>query len=347
VGNVPVSAVKNITIPVISGDGVGPELVESARLCLEAVGRATGTRFTFVECLAGYAAYSKTGDALPEETVAAMKDAPATLLGAISTKDCPSPSPMGRMRKALGYFIDIRHCLSLPGSPRPGVDLIFVRECSEGFLPDRNMYMGVGEFMPTPDVALSVRVITRQKSEQIARSAYEYARKHGRKRVTVAHKSTVFGMGCGLFSAAAREQARAFEGIEITEETPDNLARSLVIAPEKYDIILTTNLFGDILSEVAGAHVGDLVPILNASDETALLYPGHGPLKQLAGKNRVNPMGMLYTASMLLHWLDLRDEAGILDRALASCNNAAPGSSSMLPAGTTTCDVVRAVANSI
>ena len=341
------SRLNEIEIPVIPGDGVGPELIEAAISCLDALGGLTGKAFSFPRYAAGYAAYSEKGAALPEETLAGMRKHPATLMGAISSKDCPRPSPMGQMRKALEFYADIRPCVSLPGSPRPGVDILIVRECSEGFLPDRNMYAGVGEFMPSPDVALSVRVITREKSAQIARVAYELAKKQGRRKVTIAHKAVVFSLGCGLFREAALSEAARYPEIETTEEHVDVLAGHLVTEPENYDVILTTNLFGDILSEVAAAQVGSLAPIVNVGRETALFYPGHGPLKQLAGRKKANPTGILSAAALLLHWLELGEEGERLDRALACSMSPELGCALELPEGLSTDDIVNKVIESL
>jgi 3-isopropylmalate dehydrogenase len=341
------SSINEIIIPIIPGDGVGPELTEAAKLCMEAVSKVAGSRITFKEYIAGHSAYIKTGNPLPEATIKAMKNSPATLLGAISTKDCPPPSPVGQMRKLLGLFADIRHCLSVPGSPRMDIDLVIVRECSEGFLSDRNMFVGSGEFMPSPDVAISVRVVTRQKCDEIARVAYEYAKKNGRKKITLVHKGVVFPLSCGLFRERALEQARLYPDIETEEMSPDALAGSLVLEPERYDIILTTNLFGDIISDVAAAQVGNLVPIVNAGKDAAVFYPSHGPMKHLAGQQKVNPLSMLHTASMMFHWLGLHREGDIFDKALSSCNSSTICSSPVLPAGTVTSEVVQAVINSI
>ncbi|MEW6671928.1 MAG: isocitrate/isopropylmalate family dehydrogenase [Thermodesulfobacteriota bacterium] len=332
-----------LRIPVIPGDGVGPELIEAVRPCIEAVCRKTGTGITFEEYRAGYSAYRQTGNPLPEETITAMKNSQATLIGAITAKGCPPPSPVGQLRKKLDLFADIRHCFSVPGSPRTGIDLVMVRECSEGFLSDRNMFFGNGEFMPTPDVVTSVRVITRQKCDAIASLAYAYAQKHGRKKVTVVHKNAVFPLGCGLFRERALEQARLYPEIETEEMFPDMLARELVVAPERFDVILTTNLFGDILSEVVAAQVGNLVPMINAGRNTAMLYPTHGPMMQLAGQQKINPMGMLYTASMMFHWLGLQKEGDLLDRALGDCDNQFISNALVLSGGLKTPDVVKAV----
>jgi len=341
------SADSEIRIPIIPGDGVGPELTDAVLPCVEAVCRVTGARITFAEYRAGYSAYTETGNPLPEETITAMKNAPATLIGAITAKGCPPPSPVGQMRKILGLFADIRHCFSVNGSPRMGIDLVVVRECSEGFLSDRNMFSGTGEFMPTPDVVTSVRVITRQKCDDIASLAYAYAKKHGRKKVTVVHKNAVFPLGCGLFREIALEHARINPEIETEEIFPDALARELVVNPEQFDVILTTNMFGDILSEVAAAQVGNLVPMINAGSNTSVFYPTHGVMNHLVGQQKVNPMGMLYTVSMMFHWLGLEKEGRLLDRALSDYSKSPLSNSLELPQGSITPDVTRTIVDSI
>jgi 3-isopropylmalate dehydrogenase len=338
---------NRIEVPLLSGDGVGPELADVARICIKAVARVTDTPITLVEYPVGYSAYLKTGSALPEETIQAMRHAPATLLAAMATKDCPPPSPMGQMRNVLGLFADIRHCVSVSGSLRPDINLIFVRECSEGFLADRNMVRGSGEFMPTPDMVLSVRVITREKCSQIAKLAFEYARDHGRKKITMAHKNVVFSLGCGLFRECVLEQARDYPEIVVEEELVDGLAGNLAVTPERYDMILTTNLFGDILADVAAAQVGNIVPIINASKDTALFYSALHPLNEIAGKQRINPIGMIRTVSMMLHWLKLHPAGRLLDNALSACENAALGKSFVLPAGITTSQVTESIVRSI
>jgi 3-isopropylmalate dehydrogenase len=341
------NSANRIEVPLLSGDGVGPELADVARICIKAVAAVADAPVTLVEYPVGYSAYLKTGSALPEETIQAMRNAPATLLAAMATKDCPPPSPMGQMRNLLGLFADIRHCVSGPGSLRPNINLILIRECSEGFLADRNMFRGSGEFMPTPDMVLSMRVITREKCDQIAKLAFEYARNHGRKKIRIAHKTVVFSLGCGLFRESVLAQARDYPEIVAEEESVDSLAGNLVTQPEQYDIILTTNLFGDILGDVAAAQVGKGVPIINASKDTALFYPSHGALKEMAGKQNVNPLGMMRTVSAMLHWLKLHPAARLLDHALSACDNAALGKSFILPTGITTSGVTEIIVRSI
>ncbi len=343
----PSGSTEELKIPLISGDGVGPELAEVARLCIDAVGSASSRKIRLIECPAGYSAYIKTGNPLPEETIHAMRRSPATLLAAISGKNCPPPSPTGQMRKLLGYFADIRHFLSGDGPSRPGFDLVIVRECSEGFLSDRNMFQGSGEFMPSQDVVLSVRVITREKCDQIAQVAFSYARDHGRRKITIAHKNVVFPLGCGLFIERVLEQARNYPEISVEEEFVDGLARNLVVHPEQYDVILTTNLFGDILADVIAAQVGNLIPIINASQSTALFYPAHGALSLLAGKQKINPVAMIRTVSMMLNWLKEKKAGDLLNKALATYEHSVLGKSLELPAEMTTREVASSILKSI
>ena len=335
-------------IPLLPGDGVGPELAAAARTCIDAVNGVAKTGIALIEYPIGYSAYTTTGHALPEATLAAVRHAPATLLAAISTTQCPPPSPMGQLRKQLALFADVRRCVSGPGSLRCGVDVVMFRECSEGFLADRNMHLGAGEFMPTPDVALSVRVVTRDKSDRIARLAFEYARDHGRRKVTVAHKKVVFALGCGLFLDSVREQARGFPELVVEQELVDSLAANLVAHPERYDMVLTTNLFGDILADVAAAQVGaPTVPIVNANDDISVFCPTHDAFDAIAGQQRINPLPMLHTVRAMLTWLSLDQAALVLGRAVAACADAALQQSWILPQSMTTQDVTGAVVRSI
>jgi len=340
-------AVTRYGIPLLPGDGVGPELAEAARACIDAINSAGDAIIELTEYAVGYAAYRGEGNALPDRTFDAMRSAPATLLAALSVKECPPPSIMGQIRQRLELFADIRHCVSGPGSLRPKIDLVMFRECSEGFLSDRNMFKGAGEFMPSPDVALSVRVVTREKCERIAGLAFEYARSRGRKRITVAHKDVVFSLGCGLFRQSIFAQAVRYPEISVDEELVDDLAGHLVAYPERYDMILTTNLFGDILADVAAAQVGSMVPIVNAGNDVALFCPLHSAHTDIAGKQQVNPFGMLRTVAALLRWLGLTPAAGRLDRALAACATATLNTSLRLPAGITTSQVTQGVVDAI
>ncbi len=298
---------KEHAIALLPGDGVGPELIEAARCVLERAKKRSGEfRLSFHEYPFGQKAYDDCGQALPEATLAGIKQSSATLLGAVSVARIPSPSPVGFLRKELNLYADVRPVRSFQGawSLKPDIDLVCIRENTEGFLADRSLYKGYGEFMPTPDLVMSLRVITRQASENIANFAFSYARKNQRKKITVLHKAAVLKEGCGFFLNIVREIGRNYPDIELTDEYIDSAANNLIAKPESYDILLTTNLFGDIISDEAAALVSSLVPTANIGPTNALFMPiNHNPRPQDAGRGVVNPLGTILCAGMLLEHL--------------------------------------------
>ncbi|MGH7824558.1 MAG: isocitrate/isopropylmalate family dehydrogenase, partial [Candidatus Binatia bacterium] len=220
-------------------------------------------------------------------------------------------------------YANIRPSRSLPGVKAlyDGVDLVIVRENNEGMQPDRNMYRG-GEFMPTPDVALSTRVITRRGSERIARTAFEIARGRGaarrgleqqhpcgdRPRVTIIHKRSVFKLTCGLFADTAMAVAGEFPDVDVDDCHVDSFAMHLAMKPQKFDTIVVTNMFGDILSDLAAGLVGGLglAPGLNVGERYAMAQATHGSAPDIAGRNIANPYAIIMSGQMLLAWLARR-----------------------------------------
>lgn len=338
---------KRIEIPICPGDGVGPELIENVRFILPLLGKRIDHEFVEIACPAGSNCYQECGDPLPQKSLAIMREHPATLLTAISSKQCPPPSPMGQLRKELGIYADIRHCQSAPCHADEGVDIVIFRECSEDFLPDRNMYQGVGEFMPTPDVALSVRVTTRQKSAMISTDAFEYAEKNKYRHVTVANKSVVFKMGCGMFREEAEKQAALHPSIVFDEEAPDGLAGNIVMNPENYGVIIAASLFGDILSDVAAAKVGNIMRITNSNGQNALIYPSHGPQNKYLSTGKVSPLVIFNCMCDLFKWIGIQDAADILGNAVASASIELGLDKLILPDGITDRIVTNQVADHI
>lgn len=218
---------KEFRISLVPGDGVGPEVVSASLQVLEKVEQIYGTfKLKFTEYPAGKGAYDTYGTALPEYTMQAIRQSDATLLGAISTGLVPPPSPMGQLRKALNLYADVRPIKSYPGvwSLRPDIDLVCIRENTEGFLADRNLYKGYGEFMPTKDLVMSLRVLTRSGIEQITRYAFEFAKTQNRKKVTAAHKANVLSYGESFFLDIVREIAKEYPEIELADEYIDSVA---------------------------------------------------------------------------------------------------------------------------
>jgi isocitrate/isopropylmalate dehydrogenase len=299
--------VNEYGIALLPGDGVGPELIDSARIILQAAeNKSKNFHMNFRTYPFGKKAYDECGEACPGSTLAGLKSSSAALLGAVSVADIPSPSPIGFLRKELNLFADVRPIRSFPGvwSLKPNIDIVCIRENTEGFLADRNLYKGYGEFMVSKDQVLSLRVITRHACENIARFAFEYARRNKRKSVTVLHKANVLKYGCGLFLQTAQEISKEFPDIQMLDEYIDSAANNLIASPEKYDVLLTTNLFGDIISDEAAALVSSVVPTGNIGPASALFLPiNHSPRYKEASKGTVNPIGAILCTAMLLEYL--------------------------------------------
>lgn len=291
-------------IALLSGDGVGAELIEAASIVLEAAAaKADRFRIRFQTYPYGKKAYEQLGEACPAETLEGIRSSAAALLGAVCVKGIPSPSPIGYLRKQLDLYADVRPIRSFPGvwSLRPDIDLVCIREATEGFIADRNLYKGYGEFMTNKDQVVSLRVVSRDACERIARFAFDYARKNNRRKITALHKANVLKMGCGLFLESVRKIAAAHPSIELCEESIDDAAGNLIKHTDNYDILLTTNLFGDIISDEAAGLVSSLIPTGNFGASTPLFMPiDHKPRYSEEGKDTVNPLGIILCAAMLL-----------------------------------------------
>lgn len=312
---------KQYRIALIPGDGVGPEVVGAARRVLEEVVDYQSTfELVFSEHPAGKSAYDYYGTPLPEQTLAAMRENDAALLGAMSTGLVPPPSPMGQMRKELDLYADVRPIKSFAGawSLKPDIDLVCIRENTKGFLADRNLFKGYGEFMPTEDVVMSVRVLSRSSIERIARYAFDFARSQKRKKITAAHKANVLRYGDSFFLEIVQEVAKDYPEIELTDEYVDSVANNLIIAPENYDVILTTNMFGDIISDEAAALVANLVPTANIGPEAAVFRPIHEAKLKEAGQNITNPLSTILCGSMMLRHLGEVEAARTIDNAVSA-----------------------------
>jgi isocitrate/isopropylmalate dehydrogenase len=311
---------KAYNIALLLGDGVGPELVRSARRVLEDIEKKLATfNLNINEYPFGENTYLDSGTAIPEETLAGIKNSHATLLGGISVEGIPSPTPVGFLRKELNLFADVRPVQSFQGawSLKPNIDLVCIRENTEGFLADRNLHKGYGEFMPNEDQVLSFRVITRQACEKVARFAFLYARKNNRKKITVLHKANVLRYGCGFFLDIVREIGNEYPDIELTDEYIDIAANNLIVCPESYDILLTTNLFGDIISDEAAALVSSLVPTANIGKDNALFLPiNHSPRYEMVKRGVVNPLAIIMCVGMIYEHLGEKKAAQLLRSAV-------------------------------
>jgi isocitrate dehydrogenase (NAD+) len=301
-------------ITLIPGDGIGPEVTEAVVSILEAAGAKTGCAFDWHRHDAGADAFAKTGEYIPKALYDSIAENGVALKGPVTT-------PIGggftsinvTLRKKFDLFANFRPIKNLPGlkTNYPNVDLIIFRENTE------DLYAGQ-ENMVVPGVAMSLKIITEKGSTRIARSAFEYARKHGRKRIHSIHKANIMKLTDGLFLDCARKVAAEYPEIEYKEHIVDNTCMQLVLNPYQYDILLTENLYGDILSDLCSAFVGGLglVPGANLGVGCAVFEAVHGSAPDIAGKDLANPTALLQSAILMLHHIDEPATAELVHRAL-------------------------------
>ena len=318
-------------IAVLPGDDIGPEITATALDVLRAADAAFALGLEFEPHVVGMARHRTDGTTLPDSVIEAARAADGVLMGPSGITLYPPVEQGGRnipanIRKHLDLFANIRPFRSRPGVPdaRPGLDVVLVRENTEGFYADRTMFRGIGEFMPTPELALSVRKITAGASRRIARAACRIAsRRQG--RVTAIGKEHVLKLTDGLFMAEAKKvAAEEFPDIEFTDMDVDAFAAEIYSHPTRFDVVLTTNMFGDILSNLGAALSGGLglAAALNAGETNAAANAGHGSAPDIAGKDVANPTGLILSTAMLLDWYGIQSGNEAFNRAAEAINAA-------------------------
>jgi isocitrate dehydrogenase (NAD+) len=297
------------TASLIEGDGIGPEIAAATVRAIE----AAGGEVSWERVDAGAAAVAKYGDPLPAATIESIKRHQLALKSPLAT-----PSGGGyrsvnvTLRQHFDLYANVRPVRTIPGVPSrfTGVDLVIVRENTE------DLYAGVEHYVdPRRTAAESIAIITKFGSERVITYAFEYARRHGRKRVTLVHKANILKMSNGLFLDTGREVAKRHPDIAFDDMIVDATAMKLVIAPERFDVIVTMNLFGDILSDLTAGLVGGLgvAPAANIGDGGCAIFEAvHGTAPDIAGKGIANPTGLMLSAAMLLDHIDQRDAAARL-----------------------------------
>ena len=323
---------RPLRIGILEGDDIGLEVVPETIKVMRAAATKSQLEIDWHPMPIGRKAYDETGYTLPPGTLDTLDTLDGWVLGPIGhqayRKELPNfinPHPI--LRKQYDLFANIRPAKSLPGvkAVYDDVDLVIVRENNEGFPPDRNVFMGNGEFRPSPDMTIGIRVITRQGSNKVARAAFELARTRPRKKLTAVHKDTVFKLGCGMFAEECRKVAKEFSDISYDEVLVDTMALHLVMKPQQFDVIVTTNTFGDILSDEAAGLVGGLglAAGLSAGPDRAMAQATHGSAPDIAGKRIANPYAMIMSGQMLLAWLGHKhaqpkavDAARVIERAM-------------------------------
>ena len=325
----------------LPGDGIGPEVCDAARLVLD----AAGFQAEYLDGDIGWEFWRKEGDALPARTLELLRSTDCAFFGAITSKPAADAarelapelqgrgltyrSPIVRLRQVLDLYVCLRPCRAFRGNPlnyREDIDLVVFRENTEG------MYIGV-EFPKIPEsfraepamarlpanAAISIRSVTREASRRIVEAAFQYAVKNGRRKVTAVHKANVLRATCGVFLEAAQEVAARYPQIQFDTANVDAMCMWLLKNPRNYDVIVTTNLFGDILSDLCAQLVGGMGFAYsgNIGDTYAVFEPTHGSAPKYAGQNKVNPLAAILAARMMLEWLGEAQLARNIEKAVA------------------------------
>ncbi|MGG5886031.1 isocitrate/isopropylmalate dehydrogenase family protein [Falsiroseomonas sp. HC035] len=315
---------------VLPGDGIGPEITEATLQVLRAADARFGLGLALETQPIGLATLASHGTTLPDSVLAAARASDGIILGPISHLHYPPRDQGGinvsaAFRVGLDLFANVRPARTRPGLGRghQPLDLVIMREATEGFYPDRNMHMGQGEFMPTPDVAISMRRITRHASLRIARAAFDLARRR-RNKVTVVHKANTFIMTDGLWLRCVREVAQDYPEVTLDEIIVDACAAILVRDPQRFDVLVATNFHADILSDLASELSGGLglAGSTNENAELCCAQAQHGSAPDIAGQDRANPCSLILSAAMLLDW-HARHRANAAAGAAATAINAA------------------------
>jgi isocitrate dehydrogenase (NAD+) len=301
---------KSYTVTLIPGDGIGPEVAAAAVRVLS----STGLAFEWETQMAGATSLAKEGAALPDHVLDSIRKNRVALKG-------PTATPVGtghrsvnvELRKRLDLYANVRPVETLPGvkSRYEGVDLIVVRENTE------DLYSGL-EHVVVPGVVESIKIITEKASTRIAKYAFEYARTHGRKRVTAVHKANIMKLSDGLFLDCCRAVSKGYPEVQYDEMIVDNTCMQLVLDPTRFDILLLENLYGDIVSDLCAGFIGGLgmAPGANIGETSAVFEAVHGTAPDIAGKNRANPMALILSGAMMLDHLGEHDAADRVRRAV-------------------------------
>jgi isocitrate dehydrogenase (NAD+) len=319
-------------ITLIPGDGVGPEVTEATRRVLE----ATGVSFQWELAYVGAEVQKTAGTPLPESVLESIRRNKVALKGPVTT-------PVGSgfrsvnvaLRQGLELYTCLRPCKTYEGVPSPyrNVDIVIVRENMEDLYAGIEFAKGTPEAARLidviaqatgksirPDSGISIKPISETRSRRIVRFAFEYAKVYHRRRVTAVHKANIMKFSDGLFLSTAREVAKEYPGIEFEDRIVDNMCMQLVQKPQQFDIIVTTNLYGDLLSDLCAGLVGGLglAPGANLSDKLAVFEPTHGSAPKYIGMNKVNPMAMMLSGVLMLRHLGEKASADRLEKAIAA-----------------------------
>jgi 3-isopropylmalate dehydrogenase len=305
------------------GDDIGPEVVPEAVKVMRATAAKTGLEVEWSDHPIGRRGHELHGHTFPPVTIAALEKLDGWLYGPIGHDAYPRNDPtwvMPPVRKRFELYASVKPVKSYPNikSLHKDVDLVYLREVTEGMQSSETVVMGAGEFRPNDEITIASRVITRKGSNRVARAAFEIARTRKRKKVTSVHKEPVYRLACGMFAEECRKVAKEFPDVEFDEVLVDGFAMKVMMDPWRYDVVVTTNQFGDILTDQGAGLVGGLglAPGLCIGDRQAMSQATHGSAPDIAGKNIANPYALIMSGMMLLEWLGRkRGEAKAVESA--------------------------------
>ncbi|MEM2098947.1 MAG: isocitrate/isopropylmalate dehydrogenase family protein [Candidatus Bathyarchaeia archaeon] len=337
--------VKTYNIAVLKGDGIGPEVTEAAIKVLNTLQELTNLKLNFLYGEAGYHCIAEYGTNLPKETITLLKQTDACLKGPMTTPEEPGapPSVAVQIRTMFNLYANIRPCKTYPNveALKPNIDLIVVRENTQG------LYSGI-EYEIAPGTGIALRVITKEASTRIAEAAFKLAQKR-RKHLTYVHKANILRITDGIFKNAIRDVAVRYPEVTVDDMHIDAATMQLIKKPDDYDVIVTTNLFGDILSDEAAQITGSLglAAGANVGDEYGMFEPVHGSAPKYTGMNRVNPIATINATALMLNYLGETDAATKIERAVTEVLSEAKVRTTDLGGTATTSQMANAIAQKL
>jgi len=299
-----------LKIGILLGDDIGLEVVPEAVKVMKAAAAKTGLEVEWRDLPIGKRGHELHGHTMPQPTVEALEQMDGFLCGPIGHAAYPRNDPtwiMPPLRKRLDLYASVKPVKSYPNikSVHKDVDIVFLREVTEGMQSSDTVIAGVGEFRPNDEITIASRVITRKGSRRVAKEAFEIARTRPRKTVCSVHKEPVYRLACGMFAEECRKLATEYPDVKLTEVLVDGFAMKLVMNPQQFDVVVTTNQFGDILTDEGAGVVGGLglAPGLCVGERLAMSQATHGSAPDIAGRNIANPYALIMSGQMLFEWL--------------------------------------------
>jgi 3-isopropylmalate dehydrogenase len=319
-----------LKIGILLGDDIGLEVVPECVKVMKAAAARTGLGIEWQELPIGKRGHELHGNTLPPVTAAALEKCDGWIMGPIGHSAYPRNDPtwvMPPVRRRYQLFASIKPVKSYPNlkSMHKDVDIVFLREVNEGMMSSSVVWAGSGEFRPNDDISIGMRVITRKGANRVAREAFEIARTRPRKKVNAVHKEPVYRLCCGMFAEECRKVAKEFPDVKFEETMVDTMCMKLVMNPQQYDVVVTSNQFGDMITDEGAGLVGGLglAPGICAGERQAMAQATHGSAPDIAGKGIANPYAMIMSGKMLLEWLARKHQepkaaaaAQLIDKAM-------------------------------